>query len=82
MKMELQTFGQAIVHIDLGSGEVEMRPAPTDWVKKYVGARGLGVRYALEAGPEVDPLSPANRLCFMNGPLTGSEASIDRKSVV
>jgi aldehyde:ferredoxin oxidoreductase len=30
----------------------------------------------LENGPEVDPLSPANLLCFINGPLTGSEASM------
>jgi aldehyde:ferredoxin oxidoreductase len=74
--MELRTFGQAIAHIDLGSGGTEMRPAPADWVKKYIGARGLGVRYVLENGPEVDPLSPANLLCFINGPLTGSEASM------
>jgi len=75
-EMELRNFGQKIAHIDLGSGETEIRPAPADWVKKYIGARGLGVRYALEAGPEVDALSPANRLCFMNGPLTGSEVSM------
>jgi len=74
--MELRNFGQAIVHIDLGSGQIETRPAPADWVKKYIGARGLGVRYALEKGPDVDPLSPDNRLCFMNGPLSGSEASM------
>jgi aldehyde:ferredoxin oxidoreductase len=74
--MELRTFGQAIAHIDLGSGNTQMRPAPADWVKKYIGARGLGVRYVLENGPEVDPLSPANLLCFINGPLTGSEASM------
>jgi len=74
--MELRTFGQAIAHIDLGSGSTEMRPAPADWVEKYIGARGLGVRYVLENGPEVEPLSPANLLCFINGPLTGSEASM------
>ena len=53
-----------------------MKPAPKDWVEKYIGARGLGVRYLLENGPEVDPLSAQNRLCFMNGPLSGSEASM------
>ncbi len=74
--MELQSFGQAIAHIDLGSGAIAIRPAPADWVKKYIGARGLGVRYALEAGPEVDAFAPANRLCFLNGPLTGSEVSM------
>ncbi len=74
--MQLAAFGQAIFHVDLARGAVERRPAPADWTRQYIGARGLGVRYVLEAGPEVDPLSPANRLCFMNGPLTGSETSM------
>jgi len=30
----------------------------------------------LENGPQVDPLSPDNLLCFFNGPLSGSEASM------
>ncbi len=76
MRMDLRRFGQAIVHVDLTTGEIAMRPAPADWVQKYIGARGLGVRYVLEAGPEVDPLSPANLLCFLNGPLSGSEVSM------
>ncbi|MDH3687610.1 MAG: aldehyde ferredoxin oxidoreductase family protein [Myxococcales bacterium] len=74
--MRLDTFGQQIAHIDLAAGTFEVRPAPEDWVRSYIGARGLGVRYALEAGPDVDPLGPENQLCFMNGPLTGSEASM------
>jgi aldehyde:ferredoxin oxidoreductase len=74
--MQLATFGQNIAHIDLAAGTFEMRAAPESWVRKYIGARGLGVRYVLEAGPEVEPLSPENRLCFLNGPLTGSEVSM------
>ena len=74
--MKLREFGRNIAHIDLTRGSWAMKPAPADWVEKYIGARGLGVRYLLENGPEVDPLSPENRLCFMNGPLTGSEASM------
>jgi len=74
--MKLSAFGRAIAHIDLGRGSVEMRPAPEDWARKYIGGRGLGVRYVLENGPQVDPLSPDNILCFMNGPLTGSETSM------
>jgi aldehyde:ferredoxin oxidoreductase len=74
--LRLSNFGQDIAHVDLASGQVEMRPAPEDWTRKYIGARGLGVRYVLEAGPDVDPLGPDNLLCFMNGPLTGSEASM------
>jgi|GEM_PF-3669919 len=74
--MELKTFGQTMAHVDLSTGEIEFRPAPRDWVQKYIGARGLGVRYVLEAGPEVEALSPENLLCFINGPLTGSETSM------
>ncbi|RLA11354.1 MAG: aldehyde ferredoxin oxidoreductase, partial [Gammaproteobacteria bacterium] len=74
--MDLKTFGQSMAHVDLSTGTVESRPAPPDWIRKYIGARGLGVRYVLEAGPEVEPLSSENLLCFINGPLTGSETSM------
>ncbi len=74
--MRLDEFGSRMAHIDLSAGSVEMRPAPEDWLRKYVGARGLGVRYVLENGPDVDPLSPENILCFVNGPLSGSETSM------
>jgi len=74
--MNLSDFGQHVAHIDLSRHEWEMRPAPEDWVQNFIGARGLGVRYLLENGAEVDALSPDNLLCFMNGPLTGSEANM------
>ena len=74
--MKLSEFGSRMVHIDLTAGSVEMRPAPEDWLRKYIGGRGLGVRYVLENGPDVDPLSPENILCFVNGPLSGSETSM------
>jgi aldehyde:ferredoxin oxidoreductase len=74
--MKLTEYGRRIAHIDLSRGRVEMRPIPEGWAEKYIGARGLGVRYVLENGPQVDPLSPENILCFMNGPLTGSEANM------
>ncbi len=74
--MDARTFGQNIAHIDLSKGTVENRPAPKEWVRKYIGGRGLGVRYVLENGVDVDALSPENILCFMNGPLSGSEVSM------
>jgi aldehyde:ferredoxin oxidoreductase len=74
--MKLAEYGSRIAHIDLTGGRVEVRPVPEGWTEKYIGARGLGVRYLLENGPQVDPLSPENILCFMTGPLTGSEANM------
>ncbi len=75
-------YANRIAHIDLTTQTVEYRPIPDDWARKYVGARGLAVRYLLENGPQVDPLSPANMLCFMNGPLTGSEANMSGRQAV
>jgi aldehyde:ferredoxin oxidoreductase len=61
---------------------VEYKPIPEDWKRKYIGGRGLGVRYVFEAGPQVDPLGPDNLLCFMNGPLTGTEANMSGRMAI
>jgi aldehyde:ferredoxin oxidoreductase len=68
--------------VDLTAKKVEYKPVPEDWARKYVGARGLGVRFVFEAGPKVDPLGPDNLLCFMNGPLTGSEANMSGRMAI
>jgi len=80
--MTLGGYANRIAHIDLTSGSIEYKGIPEEWALKYIGARGLGVRYVFENGPEVDPLSPENLLCFMNGPLTGSAASMSGRLAV
>jgi aldehyde:ferredoxin oxidoreductase len=80
--MTLGGYAQRIGHVDLTSGTVEYKPIPEDWARKYIGARGLGVRYVFENGPEVDPLSPDNILCFMNGPLTGTDANMSGRMAI
>ena len=80
--MKLGGYANRIAHVDLTAGTVENRPIPEEWARKYIGARGLGVRYMLENGPEVDPLSPENLLCFMNGPLTGTAATMSGRLAV
>ncbi|MFQ5844193.1 MAG: aldehyde ferredoxin oxidoreductase family protein [Planctomycetota bacterium] len=80
--MELGGYANRIAHIDLSAATVELRPVPEAWALKYVGGRGLGVRYVFESGPEVDPLSPQNRLCFMNGPLTGTAANMSGRLAI
>ena len=75
-------FANRIAHIDLSAGQVTYEPVPEEWARKYIGARGLGVRFLLENGPQVDPLSPDNMLCFMNGPLTGSEANMSGRMAI
>ena len=80
--MQLSGYANHIGKINLSTGEVTYEPIPEDWARKYIGARGLGVRYLLEAGPTIDPYSEENLLCFMNGPLTGSRASMSGRLAV
>lgn len=80
--MKLGGFANRMAHVDLTSGTVEYKGIPEEWALKYIGARGLGVRYMLENGPEVDPLSPDNLLCFMNGPLTGTAANMSGRMAI
>ncbi|MES4793064.1 MAG: aldehyde ferredoxin oxidoreductase, partial [Chloroflexota bacterium] len=70
--MALGGYAGRVGTVDLGAGTVSYAPIPEDWARKYIGARGVGVRYVFQAGPNVDPLGPDNVLCFMNGPLTGT----------
>lgn len=80
--MPIGGFANRVARVNLSSGTVTYEPIPEDWARKYIGARGLGVRYVLDAGPTVDPLSPDNLLCFMNGPLTGTEANMSGRMAV
>ncbi|SER45473.1 aldehyde ferredoxin oxidoreductase family protein [Salisediminibacterium halotolerans] len=59
--------------VDLSAGKVEYRELNEDDLRKYVGARGLGVKYMVDHGIyDVDPYSPENMLAVMTGPLTGT----------
>lgn len=80
--MALGGYANRIAHIDLSKGKVTYEPMPEEWARKYIGGRGLGVKYVFENGPQVDPLSPDNILCFMNGPLTGTEANMSGRMAV
>lgn len=80
--MDLGGYANRLAHIDLTAGKVEYKPIPEDWARKYIGGRGLGVKFVFENGPQVDPLSPDNLLCFLNGPLTGSEANMSGRMAV
>ncbi len=75
-------YADHVGHIDLTTGKVTYDAIPEEWKLKYIGARGVGVKYVFENGPKVDPLSPENILCFMNGPLTGSEANMSGRLAI
>lgn len=80
--MSLQGYANRIARIDLTTNQVVYETIPEEWAHKYIGARGLGDKYVFENGPQVDPLSPKNILCFMNGPLTGTEANMSGRMAI
>ena len=70
---DLGGYRDRVAQVDLTDGVVNYHGIDDEDAEKYIGARGLGVKYVFEAGPEVEPLSPENRLAFMTGPLTGTQ---------
>ncbi len=80
--MALGGYADRIAWVDLNAGKVEYKPVPEDLARMYIGGRGLGVKFVFDNGPQVDPLSPENMLCFMNGPLTGSEANMSGRLAI
>jgi aldehyde:ferredoxin oxidoreductase len=62
-----------LLRVDLTSGRSSVETIPADWLRDYIGGRGLADRYLYaEMDPAIDPLSPANKLIFATGPLTGT----------
>ena len=62
-----------LLRIDLTARTVSEETIPPRIVRDYIGGKGIGTHYLLdEVAPEVDPLSPANKLIFVNGPMTGT----------
>ncbi|WP_223592883.1 aldehyde ferredoxin oxidoreductase family protein [Neobacillus bataviensis] len=80
--MNLGGFKNKEVVVDLTYGTVNYRTINEEDAKKYIGGRGLGVKYVLDNGPEVEPLSAENALCIMTGPVTGSRSSMSGRLCV
>ena len=79
---ELGGFQDHVARVDLSSGEVAYESVDDEDAKKYIGARGLGVKYVFDQGPDVDPMSEENLLAFMNGPLTGTQVTMSGRIAV
>ncbi len=64
-----------VLRVNLNSGTCESEPLNMEWAQQYLGQRGLATKYLVEeTDPNVDPLSPDNKMIFATGPLTGTTA--------
>ncbi|HHY45794.1 MAG TPA: aldehyde ferredoxin oxidoreductase family protein [Firmicutes bacterium] len=69
------------LRIDLATGAVSKNDIDPLLLNSYLGGRGLGVRTLFdEVPPDIDPLSPGNKLIFATGPLTGTKAPTSGRS--
>ncbi|MFB6184040.1 MAG: aldehyde ferredoxin oxidoreductase family protein, partial [Haloarculaceae archaeon] len=79
---ELGGFHDHVARVDLSDGDVNYEGLDDEDAKKYIGARGLGVKYVFDQGPDVDPLSEENLLAFTNGPLTGTQTTMSGRIAI
>jgi len=64
-----------LLRVDLGSGTIERHLMDEHLCKNFVGGRGISAKLLFdEVGPEIEPLSPHNKLIFSCGPLSGTSA--------
>lgn len=62
-----------ILRANLTSGEITKEPLAEDIAHKYVGGRGLNLKYLYdEIKPGIDPLGPDNKVIFGIGPACGT----------
>jgi len=63
---------QKILRVNLSEKSIKEEYVPTEITEKYIGGKGLAAYYLYkELKPEVDALSPENKLLFFIGPLVG-----------
>ena len=72
-----------LLRVNLTTGTSRVEDIPGDWLRDYIGGRGVADRYLWEeTDPRVDPFSPDNQLIFATGPLTGTPVSCGARYMV
>lgn len=67
------TYNLKMLRVNLSEGTIKTEELDEKLAKKFLGGRGLGTKILYDEGvATVDPLSPENKLIFINGPLTGA----------
>ncbi|MBC9784140.1 aldehyde ferredoxin oxidoreductase family protein [Heliobacterium chlorum] len=69
----MHAYVGTILRINLTEKTIKCEPLDVETAKKFIGGRGLG-SYLLsqEIDPEIDALSPENKVFITTGPLTGT----------
>ncbi|MGD2166150.1 MAG: aldehyde ferredoxin oxidoreductase N-terminal domain-containing protein, partial [Anaerolineae bacterium] len=72
-----------VLRVDLGQEQTAVEAIDPGVAEDYIGGRGWAIRVLHEeVDPNVDPLSPENKLIFTTGPLTGTPAPTGNRYMV
>ncbi|WP_313341180.1 aldehyde ferredoxin oxidoreductase family protein [Sedimentibacter sp.] len=72
----MKGYTEKLIRVNLTDKSIKIEKLNMDYAKEYIGGRGLGSKYLYEEiDPEIDALSPENKLIFMTGPMTGTYAT-------
>lgn len=71
--MQADGYTGKMLCVDLDKGEIKSEPTNKEYLKRFVGGRGLGIKLLSDLAPtKVDPLDPQNPLILATGPYTGT----------
>lgn len=71
--MTMLGYTNQVLRINLTKKSYAVEPLRMDWAEKYVGSKGLAIKYLYEElQPNTDALSPDNKMLLTNGPFTGT----------
>ncbi len=72
-----------VLRVDLSTGSAAVEPLNVDWAARYMGGKGLLLRYMWEyVPPKVDPWAPENPVFLVTGPFAGTSVSTASRLVV
>ncbi|MCD6472092.1 aldehyde ferredoxin oxidoreductase family protein [Candidatus Aerophobetes bacterium] len=72
----MKSYMGKILRVDLSSGKVIEEKTKEEWLNKYYGQKGLGIRYLLEdIEPNINPLSSENEVILIPGIFAGTIVS-------
>jgi len=79
----MKGYQNRVLRIDLTNKESSVEPLNMEWAKKYIGGKGLGIKYIYEElKVGTNPVSPENKMILMTGPFTGTTVPCSGKLAI
>ena len=75
--MTMLGYQNNVLRIDLTAKKASTEPLRMDFAEKYIGSKGLAIRYMYEElKPGIDALGPENKMFLTKGPMTGTPVPV------